>query len=337
MWFPSRTRSINPSISVSLSKNLSPSTQFAPAFLSCFFIPEAYHANNNVGNNTVGNFADQCEHPHPAPIPSTIPPASHTHPQPTRPGLTLAEDFLVATDLRKSFDDIQAVDGVSFTIRRQEIYGLLGPNGAGKTTTIRMLSTVVSPDVGEISIGGHSAQREGDQVRKIIGVCPQDLALYPELSATDNLTFFGKMAGLSGREADEQSRVNLELVGLSDRAKDRVDKFSGGMKRRVNLAIALMSRPALLFLDEPTVGIDPQSRNHIFETILGLRAEGQTILYTTHYMEEADRLCDRIGIIDNGRVIAEGSPAELKSRIGSPDEVTLEEVFLNLTGRSLRD
>ena len=250
---------------------------------------------------------------------------------------SLAEDFLVATDLRKRFDGIQAVDGVSFTIRRQEIYGLLGPNGAGKTTTIRMLSTVVSPDSGEILIGGHSVQREGDQVRKIIGVCPQDLALYPELSATDNLTFFGKMAGLSGREADEQSRVNLELVGLSDRAKDRVDKFSGGMKRRVNLAIALMSRPALLFLDEPTVGIDPQSRNHIFETILGLRAEGQTILYTTHYMEEADRLCDRLGIIDNGRLIAEGSPAELKSRIGSPDEVTLEEVFLNLTGRSLRD
>ncbi len=249
----------------------------------------------------------------------------------------MAEDFLVATDLHKSFDGIQAVDGVSFTIRRQEIYGLLGPNGAGKTTTIRMLSTVVSPDSGEILIGGHSVQREGDQVRKIIGVCPQDLALYPELSATDNLVFFGKMAGLSGREADEQSRVNLELVGLSDRAKDRVDKFSGGMKRRVNLAIALMSRPALLFLDEPTVGIDPQSRNHIFETILGLRAEGQTILYTTHYMEEADRLCDRLGIIDNGRLIAEGSPTELKSRIGPPDEVTLEEVFLNLTGRSLRD
>ena len=132
------------------------------------------------------------------------------------------------------------------------------------------------------------------------------MALYPELSATDNLTFFGKMAGLSGREADEQSRVNLELVGLSDRAKDRVDKFSGGMKRRVNLAIALMSRPALLFLDEPTVGIDPQSRNHIFETILGLRAEGQTILYTTHYMEEADRLCDRLGIIDNGPAHSRG-------------------------------
>ena len=149
--------------------------------------------------------------------------------------------------------------------------------------------------------------------------------------------FFGRMAGLSGREATEASNENLERVGLQDRARDKVDKFSGGMKRRVNIAIALMSRPQLLFLDEPTVGIDPQSRYHIFETVESLRDEGLTVLYTTHYMEEADRLCDRLGIMDNGRVIKLGSPRELKSEIGDPAEVSLESVFLDLTGRNLRD
>jgi ABC-2 type transport system ATP-binding protein len=249
----------------------------------------------------------------------------------------MPEDFLIARDLRKSFNGIQAVDGVSFAIRRQEIFGLLGPNGAGKTTTIRILSTVLPPDSGDVTIGGHSVIRESDEVRKLIGVCPQELALYPELSALDNLVFFGRMAGLSGREAKVAADANLELVGLRDRAKDAVARFSGGMKRRVNIAIALMSRPQLLFLDEPTVGIDPQSRNHIFETVLKLRDEGLTVLYTTHYMEEADRLCDRLGIMDHGQLMALGTPAELKSQLGPPDKVTLEQVFLSLTGRSLRD
>jgi ABC-2 type transport system ATP-binding protein len=249
----------------------------------------------------------------------------------------MPEDFLIARDLRKSFNSIQAVDGVSFTIRRREIFGLLGPNGAGKTTTIRMLSTVLPPDGGDVTIGGHSVLRESDEVRKLIGVCPQELALYPELSALDNLVFFGRMAGLSGREAKGAADANLELVGLRDRAKDAVARFSGGMKRRVNIAIALMSRPHLLFLDEPTVGIDPQSRNHIFETVLKLRDDGLTVLYTTHYMEEADRLCDRLGIMDHGQLMALGTPAELKSQLGPPDKVTLEQVFLSLTGRSLRD
>jgi len=153
----------------------------------------------------------------------------------------------------------------------------------------------------------------------------------------DNLMFFGRMAGLSSSEAKDRALENLTLVGLQDRAKGTVDKFSGGMKRRVNLAIALMNRPALLFLDEPTVGIDPQSRNHIFETILRLRDEGMTVLYTTHYMEEADRLCDRLAIMDHGQIIAIGTPLELKSGTGQPDHVTLEEVFLNLTGHRLRD
>ncbi len=214
---------------------------------------------------------------------------------------------------------------------------MLGPNGAGKTTTIRMLSTVLAPDEGEIVVGGYSATRDADEVRKIIGVCPQELALYPELSAWDNLVFFGRMAGLGGAQAKEAAEENLARVGLSERAKDKVDEFSGGMKRRVNIAIALMSRPRLLFLDEPTVGIDPQSRYHIFETVEELRDGGMSVLYTTHYMEEADRLCERLGVIDHGRLIALGTPAELKAEIGDPDSVTLETVFLEMTGRSLRD
>ncbi len=214
---------------------------------------------------------------------------------------------------------------------------MLGPNGAGKTTTIRMLSTVLAPDEGEIVVGGYSATRDADEVRKIIGVCPQELALYPELSAWDNLVFFGRMAGLGGAQAKEAAEENLARVGLSERGKDKVDEFSGGMKRRVNIAIALMSRPRLLFLDEPTVGIDPQSRYHIFETVEELRDGGMSVLYTTHYMEEADRLCERLGVIDHGRLIALGTPAELKAEIGDPDSVTLETVFLEMTGRSLRD
>ena len=248
-----------------------------------------------------------------------------------------SDDFLVARHLRQSFGGALAVDDVSFAIRRQEIFGLLGPNGAGKTTTIRMLSTTLAPDDGEIEIGGHSVSRAADEARKLIGVCPQELALYPELSATDNLVFFGRMAGLGGAQAKEQARQNLDLVGLLDRAGDKVANFSGGMARRVNLAIALMARPQMLFLDEPTVGIDPQSRYHVFETVERLRDEGMTALYTTHYMEEADRLCDRLGIIDGGRLIRLGTPRELKSEFGDPAEVTLETVFLELTGRSLRD
>ena len=249
----------------------------------------------------------------------------------------MAEAFLVAQDLHKNFNETKAVNGVSFTIYKGEIFGLLGPNGAGKTTTIRMLSTVLEPDRGDVTIGSYSIRHNADAVRSLIGVCPQELALYEDLSALDNLVFFGRMVGLNGNEARAQSRANLELMGLADRAKGKISKFSGGMKRRVNLAIALMGHPGLLFLDEPTVGIDPQSRNNIYETIEGLRSEGMTILYTTHYMEEADRLCDRVAIMDGGQIIAMDTPRELKSQIGSPDKVTLEDVFLKLTGRSLRD
>jgi len=245
--------------------------------------------------------------------------------------------FLIAQNLRKSFNEHKAVNGVSFTIYKGEIFGLLGPNGAGKTTTIRILSTVLEPDYGDVTIGGYSVRGNAEAVRRLIGVCPQELAFYPDLSAMDNLVFFGRMVGLDSQEARAQAIANLELMGLVERAKGKVDKFSGGMKRRVNLAIALMGHPELLFLDEPTVGIDPQSRNNIYETIIGLKNKGMTILYTTHYMEEADRLCDRAAIMDGGQIIAMDTPHNLKAQIGPPDKVTLEGVFLKLTGRSLRD
>jgi ABC-2 type transport system ATP-binding protein len=249
----------------------------------------------------------------------------------------MAEDFVVVKDLQKSFKDFKAVDGVSFTIGKGEIFGLLGPNGAGKTTTIRMMSTVLPADSGDIIIGGHTVKQEAETVRSLIGVCPQELALYEDLSALDNMVFFGRMAGMESQEARAQAMKNLELMGLEDRAKGKVSKFSGGMKRRINLAIALMGSPQLLFLDEPTVGIDPQSRNNIFENIKALQSRGMTVLYTTHYMEEADRLCQRIAIMDAGKIIAMDTARNLKSQIGDPDKVTLEDVFLKLTGRSLRD
>jgi ABC-2 type transport system ATP-binding protein len=252
-------------------------------------------------------------------------------------GLKVAEPFLIAQNLQKSFNSHQAVANVSFSIEKGEIFGLLGPNGAGKTTTIRMLSTVLSPDQGDIIIGGHSVRHDPASARKLIGSCPQDLALYQDLSALDNLVFFGRMEGMSGKDARAQAVKNLDLVGLSDRAKDKVKTFSTGMKRRVNLVVALMGDPSLLFLDEPTVGIDPQSRNNIYDTIFQLRDRGKTILYTTHYMEEADRLCNCIAIMDAGSIVVMDTPDNLKRRIGPPESTSLEDVFLSLTGKKLRD
>lgn len=249
----------------------------------------------------------------------------------------MAENFVAVRDLRKDFNGKPAVDGVSFTIEKGEIFGLLGPNGAGKTTTIRMMATTLPVSGGDVTVGGHSVRDDAGAVRRLIGLCPQEIALYPELSAFDNLVFFGRMSGAAKAVAVEQAWEKLALIGLTDRARDRVEKFSGGMKRRVNLAVSLMNRPELLFLDEPTAGVDPQSRNHIFQTIESLRGQGMTILYTTHYMEEADRLCDRIAIMDNGRIAALATPYGLKSGVGDPATVTLEDVFLNLTGRRLRD
>ena len=211
-------------------------------------------------------------------------------------------------ELRKQYDPpkgVLAVDGVSFDIAEGEIFSLLGPNGAGKSTTISMLSCLLKPTGGDAIVAGHSVVSDSQAVKETIGVVPQDIALYPDMSARENLVFWGRMYGLSGDALKQRVDEVLELITLVDRQKDRVDKFSGGMKRRVNIGVALLHKPKVLYLDEPTVGIDPQSRRSILDGILALRDQGMTILYTTHYMAEAQELSDRIGIVDHGKMIAD--------------------------------
>ncbi|HKZ71149.1 MAG TPA: ATP-binding cassette domain-containing protein [Anaerolineales bacterium] len=219
-------------------------------------------------------------------------------------------------DLRKQYGEFEAVKGLNFVINRGEIFGFLGPNGAGKTTTISMLSTLLPPTGGAATVCSFDLVRQPGEIKKRIGLVPQELALYPTLSARDNLEFFGSIYGLRGKELRERVNWTLELVGLADRAKDRIDQYSGGMKRRINIAAGLLHRPEILFLDEPTVGVDPQSRNHIFDNVERLNKEGLTILYTTHYMEEAERLCDRVAIVDQGRIIALDTPKALIDSLG---------------------
>ena len=217
-------------------------------------------------------------------------------------------------DLRKHYDPpkgVLAVDGVSFEIGEGEIFSLLGPNGAGKSTTIAMLSCLLRPSGGDARVAGHSVVSEAQAVKEAIGVVPQDIALYPDMSARENLVFWGKMYGLRGEELTRRVDEVLELITLVDRQKDRLEKFSGGMKRRVNIGVALLHKPRVLYLDEPTVGIDPQSRRSILDGILALRDQGMTILYTTHYMAEAQELSDRVGIVDHGECIALGQFEQL--------------------------
>jgi len=209
-----------------------------------------------------------------------------------------------------------AVRGVSFAIQQGEIFGFLGPNGAGKTTTISMLSCLLKPTEGSATVAGFDIIRQSAEVKRRIGLVPQDLALYPTLSARDNLSFFGRIYGLKGSDLRQRVDDALKMVGLSDRAGDAVETFSGGMKRRVNIAAGLLHRPEVLFLDEPTVGVDPQSRNFIFENVESLNQDGLTVLYTTHYMEEAQRLCDRVAIIDQGQIIALDTPKALINSLG---------------------
>jgi ABC-2 type transport system ATP-binding protein len=225
--------------------------------------------------------------------------------------------ILEVENLSKKFGEFNAVKGVSFTVDEGEVFGLLGPNGAGKTTTISMLTGILPPSGGSARIGGHDLARESLQVRRMIGLVPQDLALYPTLSARTNLNFFGSIYGLRGKELDSRVDDVLEIVALTDRQKDPVEKFSGGMKRRVNIAAGLVHQPALLFLDEPTVGVDPQSRNHIFESVLKLNRErGMSIIYTSHYMEEVELLCNRVAIIDQGQIIALDTIKNLVAMLG---------------------
>jgi ABC-2 type transport system ATP-binding protein len=226
--------------------------------------------------------------------------------------------------LRKAFGSLQAVRGVSFQARAGEVLSLLGPNGAGKSTTIAMLAGLLHPDDGDACIEGHSIRNEGPAAKAALGVVPQDIALYPDLSARENLEFWGKMYGLRG--APLRTRVDevLEVIGLRERQKDRVGTFSGGMKRRVNIAAALLHKPQVVIMDEPTVGIDPQSRRHILDNVTQLNAQGMTVLYVTHYMEEAAELSDHIAIIDQGRVIAYGTHAELIALVGEQTRVDLK-------------
>jgi len=226
-------------------------------------------------------------------------------------------------DLHKRFGDMDAVRGVSFDVRRGEIFSLLGPNGAGKTTTLSILCCLLEPTSGDALVMGHSVTRESAAVRAVIGVVPQEIALYPDLTARENLVFWGKMYGLGGGPLKERVDEVLEIIGLSDRQKGRVDTYSGGMKRRVNIGVALLHRPQVIYMDEPTVGIDPQSRRSILDSVKELNRQGMTVLYTTHYMEEAQELSDHIAIMDYGKVIVQGTHEELVHIVGEQDRITL--------------
>jgi len=228
----------------------------------------------------------------------------------------MTKNIVEVSNLVKSYNGLTAVNGVNFAIRQGEIFGLLGPNGAGKTTIISMLTCLLMPTSGKVSIAGYDIVNQAKTVKGIIGLVPQDLAVYPQLSARDNLLFFGRIYGLKGRQLKQRVSDLLQMVGVNERANDLVNNFSGGMKRRVNIAAGLLHQPQVLFLDEPTVGVDPQSRNFIFDNIERLNQQGMTILYTTHYMEEAERLCHRIAIIDRGQIVALDTPKALTDSLG---------------------
>ena len=246
----------------------------------------------------------------------------------------MTEAILQAQGLHKKFDEVHAVKGVSFDIEAGEIFSLLGPNGAGKTTTISMLSCLLAPTEGDAVVDGFSVTDEANHVKQAIGVVPQEIALYPTISAKENLQFWGRMYGLRGKHLQERVDATLEIAGLVDRADGKVETFSGGMKRRINIAVGLLHDPKILFMDEPTVGIDPQSRRRILDTVQDLNERGMAVLYTTHYMEEAQELSDRIGIIDNGKLIAAGTLDELIKLVGEYDTVRL---CLDMDGQNIED
>lgn len=245
--------------------------------------------------------------------------------------------LLTVSHLKYSYDSRIAVAGISFSVEQGEILGFLGPNGAGKTTTLACICGLLSNWQGELTFRNQPFRPSHSlSDRKKLGVVPQELAIYEELSATENLRFFGELQGVSQSQLPTEIERSLKLAGLCDRAKEPVSRFSGGMKRRLNLAIGQLHRPELLLLDEPTVGVDPQSRNHLFDTLLALKSAGHTMIYTTHYMEEAQKLCNRIAIINEGTIVALGTTTELAQHINQPG-ADLETVFLHLTGRRLRD
>lgn len=250
-----------------------------------------------------------------------------------KPGLKI----LVGTDLIKIYPKtrLPALRNLNISVNEGEIYGLLGPNGAGKTTAISIMSTTMRPTGGSVFICGIDGLKYPSRVKGLIGLVPQDIALYPDLTVRENLKFFGGMYGLKGPELEKRIQESLELVCLEEKSRQRVDTYSGGMKRRANLAVGILHRPRMLFLDEPTVGIDAQSRNMIMERLLELKAFGITMVYTTHYMEEAEKICNRVAIMDEGRIVKQGSPEKLIRE--TPDCLDLGEVFLAMTGKQLRD
>ena len=244
------------------------------------------------------------------------------------------ETGIVIKDLTKKFEDVTAVDGLSLEVEKGELFGLLGPNGAGKTTIINILCGLLKPTNGSVSVHGYDVQKEIQQIKKLIGVCTQETAVYPYLTGRENVEFFGNLHLMSKDKLQKNTDDLLDKLGLAEDAKRRVGKYSGGMKRRINLIMALIHDPEIAFLDEPTVAMDPQSRHAVWDFIMELKEQGKTVILTTHYMEEAEELCDRVGIIDQGKVIAIGSPKEL---ILSNDVNNLEEVFIKLTGRRIRE
>jgi ABC-2 type transport system ATP-binding protein len=230
----------------------------------------------------------------------------------------------VLSDVVKRYDGKLIVDHVNFNIQEGEIFGLLGPNGAGKSTTISMICGLLKADSGEIIIDGVSVREKPLEVKKSIGLVPQELALYENMSAADNVSFFGKLYGLRGKLLKERTREALAFTGLSDRARDKPSTFSGGMKRRLNIACAIMHRPRLIIMDEPTVGIDPQSRNHILESVKLLNQMGSAVIYTSHYMEEVAAICDRVAIMDQGHIIACGTESELRERVAHEEKIIVK-------------
>ena len=241
---------------------------------------------------------------------------------------------IVIDNLSKKFEDVTAVDQLSLTIPKGELFGLLGPNGAGKTTTINVLCGLLKPTSGSVFVSGFNVEKEVQKVKQLIGVCPQDTAVFPYLTGRENIEFFGNLHTMSKEDLNRNVTTLLKNMGLTEDADRRVGKYSGGMRRRVNLVMALVHDPAIAFLDEPTAAMDPQSRRAVWEFINGLKAEEKTIILTTHYMEEAEELCDRVGIIDYGNLIALGAPNQLMNQY---DAENLEEVFIQLTGRKIRE
>jgi ABC-2 type transport system ATP-binding protein len=253
----------------------------------------------------------------------TTPSAAAPEATPTDPKAAVATPILRCVNLRKRFDDLLAVDGINFEIAPGESYGLLGPNGAGKTTTIAMICGLLASDEGSVEVAGRQLTTRSVAAKAALGYVPQELAVYPDMTARENLRFFARLYNLRGRAAVARIDAVLELVGLAERADDLVKNYSGGMQRRLNMGLGLLHEPRLLILDEPTVGVDPQSRNAILTSIEQLSDAGVGVLYTTHYMEEAERFCKRIGIIDHGKLIAEGTRSELVSLVDDRDRVQL--------------